>query len=212
MALGALVVVAVLAAAGIYLPLKKKVAADAQRVQETLASSSQTASQPVSGQPTSAPTATQPIPTQPLAQPPAPVATSTTPAETPVAKEPAAKPKTKKLIAESAPPAQPANNAAQQAAAAAAAQAQADLDAAEKEVDQLTVRAASVNSSLETLQRQQAAAGYGLRGDMSAKQASMNLNISKAQNAIQHNDAARAQRYAQAATADVEALERFLGR
>ena len=88
----------------------------------------------------------------------------------------------------------------------------AELDAIEREIDQLTSRAAAVNSSLDTLQRQQQAEGYGLRGDIAAKQASMKINLSKAQSAIGQNDAARAKRYADMASADVEALERFLGR
>ena len=88
----------------------------------------------------------------------------------------------------------------------------AELDAIEHEIDQLTSRAAAVNSSLDTLQRQQQAEGYGLRGDMAAKQASMKINLSKAQNAMVQNDAVRARRYADLTAADVEALERFLGR
>jgi hypothetical protein len=40
----------------------------------------------------------------------------------------------------------------------------------------------------------------------------MKLNLQKAQDAIEHNDAARAKRYADMTAADVEALERFLGR
>ena len=69
-----------------------------------------------------------------------------------------------------------------------------------------------MNSSLETLQRQQQAEGYGLRGDIASKWTSMKINLSKAQSAIGQNDAARAKRYADLAGADVEALERFLGR
>ena len=69
-----------------------------------------------------------------------------------------------------------------------------------------------MNSSLDTLQRQQQAEGYGLRGDIAAKQSSMKINLAKAQDAIGQNDAARAKRYAGMASTDVEALERFLGR
>ena len=87
---------------------------------------------------------------------------------------------------------------------------EAELDAVEHDIDQLTSRAGSVNSGLDNLARQQAAAGYGLRGDMAAKQASMKLNLSKAQDAISHNDAKRAKRYAEMAGADIEALEKFL--
>jgi hypothetical protein len=81
----------------------------------------------------------------------------------------------------------------------------------EHEIDQLSNRAAAVNNSLDRLQQQQSAAGYGLRGDMAAKQSSMKNNLSKAQDAVEHGDAARAKRYMTMAEGDVEALERFLG-
>jgi serine/threonine-protein kinase len=82
----------------------------------------------------------------------------------------------------------------------------------ERRLDQLSSRAAAVNGSLDRLQQQQAAAGYGLRGDMVAKQATMQANLSRAQNALARGDAARAGRYVEQASADVEALEHFLGR
>ena len=40
----------------------------------------------------------------------------------------------------------------------------------------------------------------------------MKVNLAKAQDAISHNDAERAKRYAALAAADVAALEKFLGR
>ncbi|HEX9121143.1 MAG TPA: serine/threonine-protein kinase [Terriglobales bacterium] len=101
--------------------------------------------------------------------------------------------------------------AAAEAAAAARAKA-AELDRVEHEIDQLTGRAASVNGSIETLQRQQAAMGVGLRGDISSRLASMKVNLAKAQDAIGRSDVERAKRYAGLADADVEALEKFLGR
>jgi hypothetical protein len=86
------------------------------------------------------------------------------------------------------------------------------LDQLEREVDQLTVRVDAVNNGLDHLQREQARQGLGLRGDMVARQSSMNLNLSRAQQAVSAGDAARAQRYRDAAEADLEALEKFLGR
>ena len=86
------------------------------------------------------------------------------------------------------------------------------LDRLEREVDQLTVRVDAVNNGLDHLQRDQARQGFGLRGDMVARQSSMNLNLSRAQQAVSARDAARAQRYRDAAEADLEALEKFLGR
>ena len=82
---------------------------------------------------------------------------------------------------------------------------QAELDALEHEIDGLAARAAAVNSSLDTLQRQQASAGYGLRGDIVSKQATMKLNLSKAQDAIGRNDAIRAKKYA-----DIESDDKII--
>jgi serine/threonine-protein kinase len=86
------------------------------------------------------------------------------------------------------------------------------VDQLEREVDLLTVRVDAVNNGLDHLQQEQARQGLGLRGDMAARQSSMNLNLSRAQQAISARDAARAQRYRDAVEADVEALEKFLGR
>ena len=69
-----------------------------------------------------------------------------------------------------------------------------------------------MNNGLDHLQREQARQGLGLRGDMAAKQSSMNINLSRAQTAVTNHDAVRAQRYRDALEADVEALEKFLGR
>jgi hypothetical protein len=88
----------------------------------------------------------------------------------------------------------------------------AELDELEHEVDQLSSRAAAVDASLDHLQQQQSNAGYGLRGDIVAKRASMNTNVSKAESALQQGDIQRAKRYQNMAQADVEALEHFLGR
>jgi hypothetical protein len=86
------------------------------------------------------------------------------------------------------------------------------LDKLEVEIDQLTSRAEAINSSLDRMQQQQARQGLALRGDMASRQSSMRLNLSKAQEAVNARDVARAQRYRDAVEADIEALERFLGR
>ena len=87
----------------------------------------------------------------------------------------------------------------------------AQLDELERAADQLSNRAAAVNSSLDHLQQQQNSAGFGLRGDMVARQASMKANLSRAEEAIQHGDLARTKKYLDLAGNDVEVLERFLG-
>jgi hypothetical protein len=69
-----------------------------------------------------------------------------------------------------------------------------------------------VNGGLDEMRREQARMGLGLRGDMAARQSTMNINLSRAQDAVTKGDAARAQRYRDAAEADLEVLEKFLGR
>ena len=101
--------------------------------------------------------------------------------------------------------------AAAEAAAAAKAR-EAELDRIEHEIDQLTGRAASVNSSVEGIRQQQAAMGVGLRGDVASHLASMQANLAKAQDAIGRGDVERAKRYTGLADRDVEALEKFLNR
>jgi ABC-type phosphate transport system auxiliary subunit len=86
------------------------------------------------------------------------------------------------------------------------------LDQLEQEIDQLSVRAAAVNNSLDRLQQEQARQGLGLRGDMAARQESMKLNLSRAREALEKGDPARARKYRDLTESDVEALEKFLGR
>ena len=195
-ALGAVAVLIVLIAAGLYIPKIRKASAAGE---STVATERQA---PPPSQPQ--PTASQPSPQPAETKPAEPVATAP-------GNAPAVKKEAPKLMAKNAGGQAPDAGAAAAAAAAAKANKE-ELDKLEHEIDQLTSRSAAVNASVTTLQRQQAASGYGLRGDMVAKQASMNLNLSKAQEAIVHNDAERARRYAEKATADIEALEKFLGR
>ena len=116
--------------------------------------------------------------------PPAPVAPEPAPVATPPAiVQPAEDPAKKRLLAE-----------------------------LEHQLDQLSSRAAAVNASLDRLQQQQAASGYGLRGDIVAKQATMQTNLSHAERAVARGDAAKGRKYTDLAAADVEALEHFLGR
>ncbi len=112
-------------------------------------------------------------------------------------------------------PAQKANDspqASQPPASALPAESAVDFDELEHEIDQLTVRAGAVNRSLDRLQQEQAGQGLGLRGDIASRHESLNLNLSKAQEAYLQRDAVRASRYKRLAESDVEALERFLRR
>jgi predicted Ser/Thr protein kinase len=87
-----------------------------------------------------------------------------------------------------------------------------EVDELEHRIDQFSARAAAINNSLDRMQKQQAASGYGLRGDMVAAQASMQLNLQKAQSLMQHGDPVKAKKYLDVATANAETLEQFLGR
>ncbi len=87
-----------------------------------------------------------------------------------------------------------------------------DLDQLEVDIDQLSARAAAANGSLDRMQQEQARQGLSVRGDIAARQQSMNQNMSKAQDALERGDAARARRFRDSAASDVQALERFLGR
>ncbi|MBB5056612.1 serine/threonine-protein kinase [Granulicella aggregans] len=86
------------------------------------------------------------------------------------------------------------------------------LDAVETQIDGLKARAASVNASLITMQRSMQQSGMSLRGDMASKQASMNLNLRKAEEAFNAQDPDRATRFANLTEPDLKALETFLGR
>jgi serine/threonine protein kinase len=236
MTLGALVVLAVLVVAGIYIPRSSKTQAKNSEPVSPASSNaeppkvsddvgSQTASQsPATTAPDSG-AQSMPPPTsdsQPSAVAAAPSSTTPTPPSNRSVQDAPAKTPAhgSKLTAKnnSAGTRTPAMQGVQQdsetapAPSSAPANNSAGLDELEHEVDLLSNRAAAVNSGLDRLQQQQSAAGYGLRGDMVAKQSSMKNNLSKAQDAIDRGDSVRARKYADLAQGDVEALEHFLGR
>ena len=80
------------------------------------------------------------------------------------------------------------------------------------ENDQLDSRAAAVEGSLDTLERQMQQSGLGLRGDMVAARNSMRVNLQRAKQAIDSQDTEGARHYLDLAHRDVEKLEGFLGR
>jgi eukaryotic-like serine/threonine-protein kinase len=198
MALGALLVIIVLAAAGLYLPRWKKASAAGAQDSGNQPPATTTSSPPVTNSPQQQPAVSD---NQPASPDPGEVNNASGNSE-PVGAQ------RKKPLAQAAGAATGSGGAASSQPAPDTA----ELDAVEHEIDQLTSRAAAVNNSLDNLQRQQQAQGYGLRGDIVSKQASMQLNLAKAQNAIGQNNAAQARRYAEMTAADLEALEKFLGR
>jgi eukaryotic-like serine/threonine-protein kinase len=213
-ALGGVLVVAMLAGAAVYVPHRVKTHAATGTVNASqpasqvapAAESPAPAAAPVD-QPAAAPAAAAP------AQPAAAPSAGNSQAKATHASPAAAAKNTGQSAAQSAAP-----NADAQASAAQPDQATADdqakaaeLEAASRQFDQLNSRAAAIESSLDALKRQQANQGYGLRGDMVAAQQRMNANLAQAQSALQQQDAASAKRYLDMADRDAEKLERFLG-
>ncbi len=201
--LGAIIVLIVLIGAGLYIPKRQKAAAAPETGPSSVRPATPTATTPTAP---SAPAAAQPTP----------------PAAAPVAAQPEIKPaeaiqpppppvSAKKSLNRSGSVMSASDAQAAQAEAAAKARA-AELDVVEHQIDQLTGRAASVNSSLDSMQRQQAGMGLGMRGDIAEAAGSMKLNLAKAQDAVSHGDLDRAKRYSALAEANVEKLEKFLGR
>jgi hypothetical protein len=86
------------------------------------------------------------------------------------------------------------------------------LEELDHNLDQLSSRQIAVDASLQSLQRQQAAQGLGLRGDIVAAQARVQANMAKAQAALQAKDPKTAKKYLDMAEPDIEKLEKFLGR
>ena len=216
MTLGALVVLAVLVAAGLYIPRRAKTHANdhggipqpAQNVPQTPAVSPSSASSP----------------TTPSATPGVTPGSNSGEAQTRSTPEPAAslgstqnekKPATQR-VSSNRPAPQPEAQPPAQAAAASATPPQsndaAELEELEQTVDQLSSRAAAVNDSLDNLRRQQAAQGFGLRGDISSTQEMMKTHLARAQAALQNQDAKGAKKYSDMASTEVEKLEQFLGR
>ncbi|MFY9528123.1 MAG: protein kinase [Candidatus Acidiferrales bacterium] len=250
--LGALIVVAVLVAAGISVPRWLKTRAhdggffpakgSSPSQSETGAASSQPpnpTSAPTSPVPPGADTATpaaNPPAAEPIQPASAPQPDSAAPPDStaqpssiaqPASTAPPARAAAKKhSVASSNPPSathpagvqsQPSPPTDQQQAASGTTQQPAPPDPAQlaeldKEMDQLSGRTAAVSSSLENLQRQQNAQGLSLRGDMAAAQQRMQIYMTKAQSALQAQDIQNARKYLALADAEVERLEKFLGR
>ena len=98
------------------------------------------------------------------------------------------------------------------AAAQAKAEEAAQVEENEHRYDDIDSRSGAVSQSLDNLQKQQAASGYGLRGDIVSAQQRMKTDISKAQFAMQKQDTKNAKKYLDMAEAELQTLEKFLGR
>jgi len=252
-ALGAFIVVAVLFAAGLYLPSRIKTLAGAgkipvpaQQAQQADSSSTAPSSATPSSTTPSTPSgaATSPSggsnPSDPSsttssaaggsatpasgAQSPQAGQTSTdTPNGTPSAPSDAATPATP-TAGSSAPPTPPrkpsskakkggqAVTSTDNPQAVAKAEEAAAAEEVEKRYDDIDSRSAAVSGTLDGIQKQQAAAGYGLRGDIVSAQQRMKTDLSKAQFAMQKQDTKSVKKYLDMAEAELQTIEKFLGR
>ncbi len=98
------------------------------------------------------------------------------------------------------------------AAAQAKAEEAAQVEENEHRFDDIDSRSAAVSQSLDTLQRAQAASGYGLRGDIVSAQQRMRTDLAKAQTAMQKQDTKNAKKYLDMAEAELSTIEKFLGK
>lgn len=211
MTLGALIVVAVLVAAGLYIPkLSKTHAGGGAPPASTVAQPGNSATgADNSGTSATPANATDATPADSSAQPAA-SDTSAQPDATPV--PPVAAPKQAGRGHGDEQGSDAA--AARQLAAQQAAQRAAD-DAALKELaqesDLLSTRMATSDASLNTMKSAQAQQGYGLRGDIASAQERLHLNMSKLDAAIQGRDVKGAKHYMELCDRDADTIDKFLG-
>jgi hypothetical protein len=81
----------------------------------------------------------------------------------------------------------------------------------EDEADKLNVRAAAASQSVDTLRKQQVAAGYNLRADIASAQERMQVYLAKGDAALKAHDAVNAQKYFDLADKELDKIEKFLG-
>jgi len=86
-----------------------------------------------------------------------------------------------------------------------------ELAKLEDEADKLNVRAAAASQSVDTLRKQQIAAGYNLRADIASSQERMQVYLSKGDAALKAHDATTAQKYFDLADKELDKIEKFLG-
>jgi len=231
-ALGALMVVAVLAVAALQLPRFFGTQAssllsfgnkadDAQPEQSVPAAEAAPAQQQGGAAQETRPASTvgEPAasaPDSPAAAPERmPVSASGTAASRPVRRVTAAPPAAAaaSAAAESQTPAAPAYSApAAPAAPQEPAVDRAALDAARQRLRMLSSRASSASRTLKNIESQQQSSGVGLRGDISAAWDRMNESLEDARQALQNNDLEEARRSLDQAERDLDRIDKFLGR
>ena len=110
-----------------------------------------------------------------------------------------------------APP-QPAQQPAPQQPAAPTGPSRAELQQAREHIAMLGVRASGVRTSLQSLQRSQAASGMNLRGDMQEAANLMTSYLNGADAALNAGDVEQSRSFADKAERQLEKLEKFLNR
>jgi serine/threonine protein kinase len=191
-ALGALLGVTVLIAAGIYVPRHMRTNADPADKSKSSSSQQQYDTQPTTSPATPAPSDSSVPPTDTSATP----AMAPQPAPAPAKSHAAPKPQDNAAPAPPPGPPQPSPE---------------ELARLADEGDKLNVRASTASQSLDTLRKQQMAAGYNLRADMASAQERMKMYIAKGDAALKSNDTANAEKYYDLAEQEISKVEKFLG-
>jgi hypothetical protein len=214
MGLGAVVAVLAIVAVIALAPWKRTGAAPAKADAPVAQPAPQAtpASEPVTTPGDSVPGLAEPRPQQPAAPVSTPVnASPRVPSRTPgVAKSaPAAS-----QPAELQPAQQPAmqQQPAPQQPAAPAGPSRAELQEVRESIALIGVRASGIRTSLQSLQRSQAASGLNLRGDMQAAANLMTTYLDGAEAALNAGDVAQARVFLDKAEPQVQKLEKFLNR
>ena len=100
----------------------------------------------------------------------------------------------------------------QQQPAAPVGPSRAELQEVRESIALIGVRASGIRTSLQSLQRSQAASGLNLRGDMQAAANLMNTYLDGAEAALNAGDVAQAKSFLDKAEPQVQKLEKFLNR
>jgi len=88
----------------------------------------------------------------------------------------------------------------------------AELQEARESIALMSVRAGGIRTSLQSLQRSQAAGGMNLRGDIQATANLMNTYLEGAEAALNAGDVAQAKVFLDRAEPQVQKLEKFFNR
>jgi serine/threonine-protein kinase len=157
----------------------------------------------------------EPLPQQPAAPVSTPVITTPrVPSRTPGVAKSAPAPSQAQQPAQQQSAPQPAmqQQPAPQQPAAPVGPSRAELQEVRESIALIGVRASGIRTSLQSLQRSQAANGMNLRGDMQAAANLMNTYLDGAEAALNAGDVAQARSFLDKAEPQVQKLEKFLNR